>query len=464
MALLGAAVAAGIVVAVAPSWLWLLLGVLATVALLLAPPWWYLSGVLVGGVATSLLKVLVPGATGLIGQGRAVVLLAGLVLLQVVLRRIDFRVPRATVIAAGLYAASVLLAALVGLSRGGAGTTLSDVQRELSQTVAPLLIALVALHSPRDRPRAFRAFGIAAVCIAMLGITYWAWHSALLTDLPGGVNTIFENASSVADERRQATDRVGFPFVDTDPNSAAAILTMIAAVGVAPLLATGRWVDRVLGVTLLVAMAAAVLMTQSRMGVVLLLVLCAGYAALTPLSARRRAAVALAAFTAGITMLTIVFTLFPDDRQISTEDENLQSRLGIYERVLADLSASPLFGHGLRYGAQPRYSTLSTHNEYLERLVDGGFVGGFAFLVVLGTFVVIAVSTRTDRPVESAIRTGALTAAAVLMVSMTAVASWTAVPFLQVLSWLSFGAISATYASRQGPSIALQPTPPLPPR
>jgi O-antigen ligase len=134
------------------------------------------------------------------------------------------------------------------------------------------------------------------------------------------------------------------------------------------------------------------------------------------------------------------------------DDENLLTRVTAQSQAIGDASEAILFGHGLHFAQEPRYSLgLSVHNEFLERLVDGGAVGFTLFLVVLAIFAGMALTLTRDSmtaPVDVGLGVGALASMAALAVSMLAVASWTAVPLLEVISWAFFGAVSARYANR----------------
>jgi hypothetical protein len=430
---------------------WAAAGVLLGVSIMCAPAWGLLPIAVLAGTASELVRLQFPATEGLLGQGRIAVLLAMCALFYLLSRRLDVRIPLTTSLVWGVYGASIIATALVASGAGrDAGLMLSDVQREFSQTLAPLFVGLCAFAGGTGRLKSIRALALVTLLLELAAILYWVWAALGYDNSVAARLPILELFRAEAERRQIQPGRTPFPFVGNDPNSAAAVFAVLAAFSAAPLMASRRRGDLTLAAMVMLGCSAAVFATGSRMGILLLGSIGASYTLhARVLFGRHQRKAAAATVLVSLVSAGVVAGLLPEERSVTLQDPNLMARIAIWEDAVGELGTSPIYGLGLRHAAGARYGVgQSVHNEYLQRFVDGGVIGGVVFVSLIGIMTVMCLATTKRGAVDGSIAVGFFAAFAALLVSMFAVASWTAAPFLQVVSWLFFGALSATYAAR----------------
>jgi len=431
-----------------------LLGAGAILFLAAAPLWVFAPLALLATVLSDVARVELGDApqAALLGQGRLIALLGGVVLLRVVLMRERLLFPKAVIIPVVIYAASLVLSALVAGVSGR--LDLSDLIRSASYMLA-FPIGYVVASRPHYRLIAMRVVAVLVVFGGAVGLLYWMWTVGVqqggaamgIDRLPQGLLAFFERIR--VDSAAIGLDplRSRMPWVDHHPNRVAVIFVLLGAMTIPSLLHSRYRGDAVLGVLTTAAVTAGVLATQSRTGLIVLAVALAVYWIGWILRARLAGQLfGIAAAVAFIPMFMVMVTnLLPDARPLARDAENLQSREAIWGDALSQFVEAPILGQGLNYAGGGEFVFgLSAHNEYLGKLVDGGLVGLLAFLVLLGAFLYVAWAISRRSGADGWIGLGALMYLAVLLVSMVVATTWrTSAPV--IISWLYLGMLTAIY-------------------
>jgi len=434
--------------------LFTLLGAVAILFLAAAPLWVFVPLIILATVVSDLARVEFGGATqvGLLGQGRLIALIGAVVLLRVVLMRERFLLPRSVVLPVAIYAASLVLSALVAGASGR--LDLAELIRSASYMLA-FPVGYVVASRPHYRMPALRVAAVLIVVGGVTGFLYWMWTiggtqggaAAGVDRLPQGILAFFERLR--ADSAVIGLDplRSRLPWVDHHPNRVAVIFVLLGSMTVPSLLHSGHRADAILGVATIAAVTAGVLATQSRTGLIVLGVAVAVYWVGWIVRARPAGQLLGVAAAVAVVPLFMVMaaTMLPETRPLALDTENLQSREAIWGDALSHFVEAPILGQGLNYagGAEFIYG-LSVHNEYLGKLVDGGLVGLLAFVVLLGAFLHVAWSISRRDGEDRWMGLGALMFLTVLLVSMVVATTWrTAAPV--IISWLYFGMLTAIY-------------------
>jgi len=431
-----------------------LLGAGALLFLVAAPFWVFAPLVLLATVLSDVARVELGESpqAALLGQGRLIALIGGVVLLRVVLMRERLLFPRTVIIPVVIYAASLVLSALVAGVSGR--LDLADLIRSASYMLA-FPIGYVVASRPHYRLVAMRMAAVLIVIGGLVGLLYWMWTvvvqqggAALGVDrLPQGLLAFFERIR--LDSALIGLDpmRSRMPWVDHHPNRVAVIFVLLGAMTIPTLLHSRFRGDAILGVITTAAVTAGVLATHSRTGLIVLAVALSVYWIGWMMRARPAGQLfGIAGAVALVPVFMVIATnLLPDTRPLTLDAENLQSREAIWGDALSQFVEAPILGQGLNYAGGGEFTFgLSAHNEYLGKLVDGGLVGMLAFLVLLGAFLYVAWVISRRKGEDGWIGLGALMFLAVLFVSMVVATTWrTSAPV--IISWLYLGMLTAIY-------------------
>lgn len=133
-------------------------------------------------------------------------------------------------------------------------------------------------------------------------------------------------------------------------------------------------------------MATALLLTQSRQGIVALGVAVFFVALRGDASPRKRSKL-IVLFV--VPALVLVGTLVKDQVESGNEFNSVFQRLDWFEETLGFWRESPWVGHGLRYWYQPDTPGFQPPNAELEVLASAGVIGLAAFLILMGGALVV---------------------------------------------------------------------------
>ena len=324
--------------------------------------------------------------------------------------------------------------------------------RSLLRTVAAMLMAGLAAAVIRDGAalwRVFAAAGIGALVTSLYGYAQY---------LRGGYDPIYQYFSPFYSEPFAARGG-GFSIVATfsNPNILAGYGAMVLPL-VWALAVHARRSERVCWLAVAALLSGAVLLTFSKAGW-LLVVLLASLWMLTRVTAGTRLALAGGAGIAlGVVVLlldrlvTTFSVVFPNAREMS-----IDSRLGLWRAALSAFAESPLVGFGLDGFAaatagrrtEGLADLVRAHNIYLQTLVDVGIVGTVLFWAPLVVVYVAGLKTllREPRPDRNPLHLG-------LLLSATGFFLFGLVETLNVSNnyvnayWLVFGLLSASTQMR----------------
>lgn len=320
--------------------------------------------------------------------------------------------------------------------------------RSLVRTVAAILLAGLGAAVVRDGAALRRVLSVAALGALVTSLYGYAQF------VRGGHDPLYQYFSPFYSEPFAARGG-GFSVVATfaNPNILAGygliVLPLIWALAV-----DGRGARRAGWTAVAALVGGAVLLTFSKAGWLLVLLL-ASLWMLTRVTAGARLALAGGAGIAlGVALMLLdrlvgTFSLvFPNAREMSVD-----SRLGLWRAALEAFVQSPLIGFGLdgfaAATAGVRTGTLAdlirAHNIYLQTLVDLGIVGSLLFFAPLVVIYVSGLKTllRDPRPDRNPLHLG-------LVLSTTGVFVFGLVESLTVsnnyvnASWLVFGLLSAS--------------------
>ncbi len=243
-------------------------------------------------------------------------------------------------------------------------------------------------------------------------------------------------------------------------NSLAGYLDLVIPVAIAcGVLAKDRAL-RFLGISCACAAAVAVLLTQSRGGLMALagaLILAAWF--LTP---RRTARIKLlcGGVLACILLLPLLFSHF--DRLQVNDDETWLSRVALWQAAGQMFLDHPVLGVG--YGNYkslytayiPSQENLDAHNLYLQFLAETGIIGFFSFAIVVGAFFFRSLrSMREQYALSRIIAFGVLGAITATSIHGTVDFLLNAGPQVGMLFWLLLGlgsrATDSDFLKRQIP-------------
>lgn len=162
------------------------------------------------------------------------------------------------------------------------------------------------------------------------------------------------------------------------------------------------WKRRILRFATLIAAVLVLLLTQSKTTWALAFLTLSYFALTKSKAAFRRFYAPLTVVTASLLALTIYFAFGGDEMQdlvvagLSGREDQIFSLTGrtlIWQVVLDIIRENPLFGYGpdlwgpemsMAYFYVLGWAPSQSHNQYLQRLGEGGYVGLATFLIYLG--------------------------------------------------------------------------------
>jgi len=196
------------------------------------------------------------------------------------------------------------------------------------------------------------------------------------------------------------------------PHTAAVAFVLLASIPTPILLGSDIRRDRRVAIALALLACGAVLVTQSRTGL-LTLAAAAVPMALSMVRGSRRARV-VPVIGACLVLGVVGYRHFPADRALSAHADTLVAREAIWRQAVVAFENHPALGNGYhftasnpfvepatRFGA-PVARNASVHNEYLGVLADGGVLGAALFAAVLILFIRTARRARLTRLVPNA--------------------------------------------------------------
>ena len=455
-AVVAAAVAAAMVTSEPTLTFLLLFLVVGGAVALLAPLWMFIPIAL----ASVILAAQLPAGLGAMSVSRIGMALAFLLLLRAAAESKPIKVPMEISIAIAVFAGSLVFSGLIAfalspgwtnslavLAQLQGGDLLFNLQKQGMHMLAGVTVGLIAGGDARFRDSAFRGLAWVTLFAGLASALYWAWNSGWLPNA-GPLESVFENA------RGGSESRSGFPF-GTNPNNQAVLFAALAGFIGPTLLATRKRSDFWLAALMLTAAALAILSSQSRTGILTLVIVTVGVLAVSGESLRSRLPV-LAAVTAMFALVISLSFLLPENRQFG-ETGTVESRIAIWEDLADDFSESPVIGQGFQFGVRAT-GGQSAHNEFLLRFVDGGIVGGLAFVITLAMFLRVGWALfRED--IDRAVGVGMLTFLAALAAGMMALTSWTTGGPIMFISWMFFGMVGAIVAVRRSARSNGEPQP-----
>lgn len=418
-------------------------GAVVLAILWFGPIWIFAPLVLLATMASDVIRLEMgdSATAAMFGQGRAIVLIAGLVVLRLMLERQRFPLPRRAFIPIALYILSLFFMALVASASGT--LDFAVLQRSVAWVLA-FGVGIATMTRPAHRLPALRGMAVVTIFAGVSALLYWAWIVESITP-PAPLAEFFQRVWQDAAASFLNPERSRLPWVDHHPNRVAVMFTLLLSFVLPPLLASRSRGDSMLALGAAIAATGGVLATQSRTGLVVLGVSALALSMLWTMRREgERSATPFVVLLIAIPFAIVAYQWSPQDRGFSLQDENLQSRQAIWTDALGTFGDRPLWGHGLNYGGGPNFvGELSAHNEYLGQLVDGGLIGGALFAVVLLSFLAFAWRLSRRPGTDGAIGLGMLTYLGVLVVSMFVATTWrTAGPV--IITWLCFGMLTAT--------------------
>jgi O-antigen ligase len=393
------------------------------------------------------------------GQARVVVLLSVLAGAKLVAQRCRVRVPGYVVMAVVAYVLSLLVSVATAYidHHEYAGIT-TDLSRQATYPLALFIGASIgaSASSVHRRLDVYRGLALVAIAAAGASCLYWLWSTK-------GVSAPFVSRifGYTAQTSTYGTGRSIFPFVNDSPNLCAVAFAGMVAFLAPPLLLAGERRNRRLASGLIVASSAAILTTESRTGLIALAAALVTFVLFMPAGRSRRKLV-LGLLVVAVA-ITVAYSSFPKGRDFSAHAQSFVSRQEIWREAGSRFLASPIFGQGYHFSAQPNFVEYvsapaygapnwrlnSVHDEYLGQLVDGGIVGGLIFVALVAALVRLGRQlTRSERSRAEGI--GMLCLLATLGVSAVASAE-TQSAVVVTLLWLFSGFAASALQSKGRP-------------
>jgi O-antigen ligase len=281
--------------------------------------------------------------------------------------------------------------------------------RSLLRTVAAILMAALAAAAIRDRSGLRRVLAAAALGAVVASLYGYAQY------IRGGYDPLYRYFSPFYSEIFAARG-AGFSVVATfaNPNILAGYGAMVIPLMWA-LASDSQGIRRAGWVMLAGLVSGAVLLTFSKTGWLLVVLLAALWTLARIMTGTRLAFVCGVGILAGIALLLLdplvnaFTTVFPNAREVSVD-----SRLGLWRASISAFVESPLFGFGLdgfaAATAETRTGILAdlvrAHNIYLQTLVDIGIVGAvlrwapLLFIYVSGVKVLLREPSGNRSPLQ----------------------------------------------------------------
>jgi len=406
-------------------------------------------------------------ATPVSGQARLLSLIALALIARTLAARSQILIPRLATWAVGAYIFGLVSSLGVAYHVGNDyPAILSDLSRQAAYPLAFVVgvIASQAAEQDRQRLQIYTGLALGGIAASVLSMLYWSHVTDYLPlDLPV-LSTMFDHALKSSLYQTRSI----FPFIDDSPNLGAIVFACFAAFAAPPLLIHGQAKHQRLALALIAGVAAAILTTQSRSGLIALAVAPLPLILLALPRVRRTRLIGALAIAGTIAVYGYQF--FPQERTISANTDAFLAREEVWRQALDKFEERPLLGQGYRYSAENNFLEAirsrnrpaiglgssgtrgsSVHSDYFGAVVDGGIVGGGILVFLL--FVVVRVGKRLTQStgLARAEGIGALSVTCVFLVSMTTsslLASAAAVIFF----WLFFGIAAGRDAMLAAPA------------
>lgn len=273
--------------------------------------------------------------------------------------------------------------------------------RGLLRIVAAILMASLAATQLRDRTTIWQV--VTAAALGALATSLYGYAQFIR----GGHDSLYQYFSPFYSDLFTARG-AGFSVVATfaNPNILAGYGAMVIPL-VWALAADSQGLRRAAWVAVAALVSGAVLLTFSKSGWLLVVLLAALWTLARVTSGIRLAALGGVGISIGVAVLLLdplvnTFTaIFPNVREMSVD-----SRLGLWRASVSAFVESPLVGFGLdgfaAATAETRTGVLAdlvrAHNLYLQTLVDIGIVGAVLFWVPLLIIYVSGLKVLLNEP------------------------------------------------------------------
>lgn len=396
----------------------------------------------------------------LAGEGKIVVLLAGLVLGRAVIGRAALVFPRPLAVVLFAYFTFQLVSIWVGTRLGHpASPAIHALVQQISYVSAFVVGASGGVTGGDRRTAEGLRTGLAyvAICINVSVCWYWAWAAHLAPAMPL-MSRVF-GAAATAGSRYG--DRSVFPFVNDSPNLGAVAVALLAVFLFPQLVhSVHHRRGRLLAVVVAVTATAAVLATQSRSGLISLAAGAAIYVLLSQRGQQRKRAWIVLSLAVLVGLQG--YRLLPKERRISLNAPTLVTRQDIWRQGERSVEDHPFLGQGFHFSASnpfvqpiidpgpesPATQMQSVHNQYLEAAVDGGLPGEAVLIALLVTLGLIARRALCD-PTTRHAGVGFAAALGTLLVSMTVGSSLDSA-VVAIFLWLIAGITAGMQAGSVG--------------
>lgn len=437
-----------------------LLAASCLVLLVLVSPARLPSVLLIGMVVVPSLTL--AGLPFLFGQASLVLLIVGFTVVRWGAALTTLKLTPAVLVALATYIGGTLLMVVVGSASGTLPEDATGALRRDFGYLAALPVGFASAALTRDAGRISLNLFVPAAVACTSAVLFMLHSSGATISLLSG---LFMDVSALS----RYGERAIYPFIEDSPNVGAAILVLLWSLAGPVLLLASVVRHRLLGIGITLLLVPAVLATQSRTGILAMVVAFGMLLVLGAGSRHRRASVA--ALAGGSAATWYLYQQLPEERSLSLEATTFVARTGIWRQGWVDFERAPLFGNGFDFSAGERYMDsaqigfqyVSIHNSFLGALIDGGIVGLIATILVplavlgwMGSRLLRAEQLRAQG-------VAVFVFLAALVTSMMASASLNSAA-VSVLFWLLFG-IAAGLNLRLGSAVAvLEPAHPRAPR